>query len=49
MLDIADGTKRDYDELLIERNAKGSYWIHFAVRPKDNRRKTAFILMKSEK
>ena len=43
LLDIADGTKRDYDELLIERNAKGSYWIHFAVRPKDNRRKTAFI------
>ena len=43
LLDIADGTKRDFDELLIERNAKGSYWIHFAVRPKDNRRKTAFI------
>ena len=43
LLDIADGTKRDYDELLIERSAKGNYWIHFAVRPKDNRRKTAFI------
>ena len=42
LLDIADGTKRDYDELLIERNAKGSYWIHFAVRPKDNRRKILF-------
>ena len=44
LLDIADGTKRDYDELLIERSAKGNYWIHFAVRPKDNRRKTAFVL-----
>lgn len=43
LLDIADGTKRDYDELLIERSPKGRYWIHFAVRPKDNRRKTAFI------
>ena len=43
LLDIADGTKRDYDELLIERNKNGRYWIHFAVRPKENRRKTAFI------
>ena len=43
LLDIADGTKRDYDELFIERSKQGSYWIHFAVRPKDNRRKTAFI------
>ena len=45
LLDIADGTKRDYDELLIERSPKGNYWIHFAVRPKDNRRKTAIVLM----
>jgi uncharacterized protein YcbK (DUF882 family) len=45
LLDIADGTKRDYDELLIERNKQGRYWIHFAVRPKDNRRKTAIVLM----
>ncbi len=43
LLDISDGTKRDFDELLIERNKQGRYWIHFAVRPKDNRRKTAFI------
>ena len=43
LLDISDGTKRDYDELLIERNKQGRYWIHFAVRPKENRRKTAFI------
>lgn len=43
LLDISDGTKRDYDELLIERNKNGRYWIHFAVRPKENRRKTAFI------
>ena len=43
LLDISDGTKRDYDELLIERNKQGRYWIHFAVRPKENRRKTAFL------
>ena len=43
LLDIADGTKRDYDELLIERSPKGNYWIHFAVRPANNRRKTAII------
>ena len=43
LLDIADGTKRDFDELFIERNAKRHYWIHFAVRPKDNRRKVAIL------
>ena len=43
LLDISDGTKRDYDELYIERNSVGRYWIHFAVRPKDNRRKSGFI------
>ena len=43
LLDISDGTKQDYDELFVERNKQGRYWIHFAVRPKDNRRKTAFI------
>lgn len=44
LLDISDGTKRDFDELFIERNKTGSHWIHFAVRPKDNRRKSGFIL-----
>ena len=43
LLDISDGTKRDYDELYIERNSAGRYWIHFAVRPKDNRRKVGFL------
>ena len=33
----------DFDELLIERSPKGTYWLHFAVRPKDNRRKVAFL------
>ena len=43
LLDIADGTRRDFDELLIERSPKGSYWVHFAVRPSNNRRKVRFI------
>ena len=43
LLDISDGTKRDYDELFIERNKAGSHWIHFAVRPTGNRRKTDFL------
>ena len=43
LLDIADGTKRDFDELFIERNKQGRYWIHFAVRPKENRRKVAIL------
>ena len=43
LLDISDGTKRDYDELYIERNKAGSYWIHFAVRPRGNRRKADFL------
>ena len=43
LLDIADGKKQEFDELLIERSPKGTYWLHFAVRPKDNRRKVRFI------
>ena len=39
LLDIADEGREAFDELLIERNAKGIYWLHFAVRPKDNRMK----------
>ena len=46
LMDIADGTKRDYDELFIERSKQGRYWIHFAVRPKGNRRKTEFIFIR---
>ena len=41
LLDIADGTKREFDELILEKRGT-TYWIHFAVRPKDNRRKILF-------
>lgn len=45
LLDIADESQEDFDELLIERSSRGNYWIHFAVRPPSqvNRRKTRFI------
>ena len=46
LLDISEGTKRDFDELYIERNKAGSHWIPFAVRPRDNRRKGGFIIAK---
>ena len=43
LLNYADNTMQEFDELLIERSKKGAYWLHFAVRPKDNRRKVMFI------
>ena len=42
LLDIADETKQDFDELLLEQHGNVC-WLHFAVRPKDNRRKIALI------
>ena len=42
LLDIADGTKREFDELLLEQHGNVC-WLHFAVRPKDNRRRIALI------
>ena len=42
LLDIADGTKQDFDELLLEQHGN-ICWLHFAVRPKDNRRRIGFI------
>ena len=43
LLDIADGTKRDFDELILEKRGT-TRWIHFAVRPpsQQNRRKILF-------
>ena len=43
LLDISDESGEDFDELLIERNARGAIWLHFAVRPTRNRRKLRFI------
>ena len=42
LLDIADGTKREFDEMLLEQHGSVC-WLHFAVRPKDNRRRISFL------
>ena len=42
LLDISDITHEDFDELIIERSRLGNYWIHFAVRPSGNRRRTNY-------
>ena len=36
-------SQQDFDELFIEKNKYGRYWVHFAVRPKNNRRKVSFL------
>ena len=53
LIDYAKETQQDYDELLIEKrsalplgsskNRYGAIWLHFAVRPKDNRHRVNFI------
>ena len=45
LLDISDQSSEDFDELLLERSPRGTYWLHFAVRPpsQKNRRKIRFI------
>ena len=42
LVDIADGTGQEFDELLLEQHGNVC-WLHFAVRPKDNRRRIGFI------
>lgn len=53
ILDISDQKQQEFDELILERKTMRSeggtstsyvYWLHFAARPKDNRRKIGFIL-----
>ena len=41
LLDISDLNNEDFDELLIEQKAH-VIWIHFAVRPFGNRKRTNF-------
>ena len=43
IIQYANETHQDFDELLIEKNKHGAIWLHFAVRSKDNRRKVMFI------
>ena len=41
LLDSADENGWVFDELIQEKRGS-TYWVHFAVRPKDNRRKILF-------
>ena len=41
LLDISDMSREDFDELLIEQK-RSVIWIHFAVRPSENRRRCNF-------
>ena len=43
LLDISDMSREDFDELLIEQK-RSVIWIHFAVRPTGNRRRTSLRL-----
>ena len=45
LIDIADDTDQDFDELLLEHGSNGVIWLHFAVRPpgQHNRRKINFL------
>ena len=43
LMDYADETRQDFDELLLERSPRGTYWLHFAVCPSGNRRKVKMI------
>ena len=43
LLDYADETKQDFDEILLERGANGGIWLHFAVRAQGNRQKINFL------
>ena len=43
LIGYAKETGQEFDELLIEKNRYGAVWVHFAVRPKDNRQKVLFI------
>ena len=43
LLDISDESQEVFDELLLVRSPRVGYWLHFAVRPSDNRRKVSLI------
>ena len=43
LMDYADESKEEFDELFIEKNKYNCYWVHLAVRPSGNRRKVSFL------
>ena len=43
LLDYADESHQEFDELLVERNRFGAIWLHFAERFRGNRHKVLYI------
>ena len=43
LIQYANETHQDFDELLLEKNRHGAIWLHFAVKPKGNRRHLMFL------
>ena len=43
LLDYADESHQEFDELLVEKNRYGAIWLHFAVRFRENRHKVLYI------
>ena len=44
LIQYANETHQDFDELLLEKNKHGAIWLHFAVRAKGNRRKVNIMV-----
>ncbi len=42
LLDISDESQEAFDELIIEHRGV-TWWVHFAVRPQNNRRKVLIL------
>ena len=45
LLDYADHSKQDFDEILLEHGKNGVIWLHFAVRPPTERNRRKILLM----
>ena len=43
LLDISNERQEDFDELLLERSPRGTYWLHFEVKQSGNRRRINII------
>ena len=43
LIEYANETHQDFDELLLEKNRHGAIWLHFAVKPSGNRRHVLFL------
>ena len=43
LINYAKESAQEFDELLIEKNRYGAVWLHFAVRPMENRHKVTFL------